>query len=123
MGSKTIFITADHGLAIVYFLQTEVYKTLQDGGAEIVLLTNDGLVEQITQRFQDTGVIVEGMRLPQVREYERVSSDLQLWLGFLRRVGGSNRINTTAMDSYVDQVNGLVDRIGYSPFYPCGLGM
>jgi hypothetical protein len=104
MGSKTIFITADHGLAIVYFLQTEVYKTLQDGGAEIVVLTDDGLVEQITQRFQDTGVIVEGMRLPQVREYERVSSDLQWWLGFLRRVGGSNRINTTAMDSYVDQV-------------------
>ena len=74
MGSRTVFITADHGLAIVYFLQTEVYKTLQGGGAEIVVLTDDGLVEQIKQRFQDTGVIVEGMRLPQVREYERVSS-------------------------------------------------
>jgi hypothetical protein len=24
MGSKTIFISADHGLAIVYFLQTDV---------------------------------------------------------------------------------------------------
>ena len=104
MGSKTVFITVDHGLAIVYFLQTDVFKSLQDGGAEIVLLTDDSLVERITQRFEDTGVMIEGMRLAQVREYERVSSDLQWWLGFLRRVGGSNRINTTAMDSYVSQV-------------------
>jgi hypothetical protein len=102
--SKRAFIIADHGLALVYFLQTDVRRVLQEGGVEIVLLTDDGLVEKITQRFKDTGVIIEGMRLAQVREYERVSSDLQWWLGFLRRVGGSNRINTTAMDSYVDQV-------------------
>jgi hypothetical protein len=29
---------------------------------------------------------------------------VQWWLGFLRRVGGSRRINTRAMDSYVEQV-------------------
>ncbi|MGA9531720.1 MAG: hypothetical protein WBR18_03300, partial [Anaerolineales bacterium] len=30
--------------------------------------------------------------------------ELQWWLHFLRRVGGSNRINTEAMDSYIEQV-------------------
>lgn len=104
MSSKRAFIIADHGLALVYFLQTDVRRVLQEGGVEIVLLTDDDLIERITQRFGGPGLVVEGMRLPQVKKYEEVSSDLQWWLGFLRRVGGSNRINTTAMDSYIHQV-------------------
>ncbi len=104
MSSKRIFIIADHGLAIVYFLQTDVRRVLQEGEVDIVLLTDDALIESITQRFGGSGLVVEGMRLPQVKKYEQVSLAIQWWLGFLRRVGGSNRINTTAMDSYVHQV-------------------
>jgi hypothetical protein len=104
MESKTVFITADHGLALVYFLQTDVYKMLQDAGARIVVLTDDQLVERVRQRFAETGILFDGMRLEQIRSYEQVRRELQWWLGFLRRVGGSNRINTTAMDSYVQQV-------------------
>jgi hypothetical protein len=104
MSSNTVLITADHGLALVYFLQTEVYKVLREAGIEVVVLTDDQLLERVRSRFAETGVRFEGMRLEQVRDYERVSRDLQWWLGFLRRVGGSNRINTTAMDSYVQQV-------------------
>jgi hypothetical protein len=44
------------------------------------------------------------MRLDRLRAYERKAYDLQWWIGFLRRVGGSRQINTRAMDSYVDQV-------------------
>jgi hypothetical protein len=29
---KTIFISADHGLAIIYFLQSDVIKTLLEKG-------------------------------------------------------------------------------------------
>jgi hypothetical protein len=88
----------------VYFLQTDVAPTLAEGGAQLVLLTDDGIVERVRDRFSRLPVTVEGMRLDQVRAYERQSYDVQWWLGFLRRVGGSRRINTRAMDSYVDQV-------------------
>ena len=69
MSQKRIFISADHGLAIVYFLQSDVLPTLLDGGAEVVLLTDDGLKEQISQRFGQPGLIVEGLRLKEARKY------------------------------------------------------
>ena len=104
MRPKRAFIIADHGLAIVYFLQTDVQKVFQEQGVEIVFITDDALIERIKERFGRPGLIVEGMRLNRVRAYENFRRELQWWLGFLRRVGGSNQINTTAMDSYVDQV-------------------
>jgi hypothetical protein len=105
MRARRVFISADHGLAIVYFLQSDVVPTLLEAGVEVVLLTDDGLVDQISRRFGRPGLVVEGLRLPQARAYaERVSPERQWWLGFLRRVGSSNRINTEAMDSYVEQV-------------------
>jgi CDP-glycerol glycerophosphotransferase (TagB/SpsB family) len=105
MRARRVFISADHGLAIVYFLQSDVVPTLLEAGVEVVLLTDDGLVDQISRRFGRPGLVVEGLRLPQARAYaERVSPERQWWLGFLRRVGSSDRINTAAMDSYVEQV-------------------
>ena len=43
MKPKRVFIIADHGLAIVYFLQTNVQKVFQDQGVEIVFITDDAL--------------------------------------------------------------------------------
>jgi hypothetical protein len=97
-------ICADHGLALVYFLQTDVVPTLLDAGMEVVLLTDDAIAGRVRERFSDLPISVEGMRLPAARAYERTRYDLQWWMAFLRRVGGSRRINTRAMDSYVDQV-------------------
>ncbi|HVN56298.1 MAG TPA: hypothetical protein VMT46_18360 [Anaerolineaceae bacterium] len=105
MASKRIFICADHGLAIVYFLQSAVAPTLIDQGIEVVLLTDDALREQITRRFGRPGLVVEGLRLKQARAYaEGHARDRQWWLAFLRRVGSSRRINTEAQDSYIRQV-------------------
>lgn len=107
MPSKRIFISADHGLAIVYFLQSAVAPTLLDAGVEVVLLTDDGLKDQIERRFGRPGLVVEGLRLKAARRYaEEVDASTQWWLTFLRRVGGSNRINVEAMDSHVWQVEG-----------------
>lgn len=122
MRPKRVFIIADHGLAIVYFLQTDVQKVFQEQGVEIVFFTDDALVERIRERFGRPGLIVEGMRLDRVRAYENVRRELQWWLGFLRRVGGSNRINTTAMDSYVDQVTVEV-QLRQLPFLPFARGL
>jgi hypothetical protein len=72
---------------------------------EVVLLTDDGLMDQITCRFGRPGLVVEGLRFNQAHQYaETVSPTLQYWQTFLRRVGASNRINTEAMDSNIHQV-------------------
>ncbi len=61
--ANCVFISADHGLAIVYFLQTQVVPTLLANGVQIVLLTDDGIKEQIAGRFGQPGLAVEGLRL------------------------------------------------------------
>jgi len=105
MTTKRVFISADHGLAIVYFLQSDVVSTLLNAGVEVVLLTDDGLKDQITQRFGQPGLFIEGLRLKEARQYfEEISGSEQWWLNFFRRVGASRRINLEAMISHVRQV-------------------
>lgn len=105
MNPQRIFISADHGLAIVYFLQSDVLPTLLNNGVEVVLLTDDGLKEQITARFGQPGLTVEGLRLKQARQYfDTQQNSMQWWLNFLRRVGASQRINLEALTSHVRQV-------------------
>ena len=106
MSSMKVFVSADHGLAIVYFLQTDVVPTLLEAGVEVILLTDDGLKDKIALQFGKPGLMVEGLRLEEARKYQEYqNSTQQWWLNFLRRVGGSNRINTEAMDSNIQQVS------------------
>jgi hypothetical protein len=102
---RRVLISADHGLAIVYFLQSDVVPTLLEAGIEVILLTDDALKTQIQNRFGRSGLIIEGLHLDQANAYaKRVHPEIQWWLQTLRRVGSSNRINTQAMDSYIDQI-------------------
>ncbi|MFO3797433.1 MAG: hypothetical protein ACK8QZ_09160, partial [Anaerolineales bacterium] len=92
---QRIFISADHGTAIVYFLQSEVVSALLEAGLEVIVLTDDETKEKIAQRFSRPGLIFEGLRLKQAEEYaRRLWPRLQWLLAYLRRVGGSARINT-----------------------------
>lgn len=113
---KRIFISADHGMAIIYFLQSEVVSTLLDAGVEVVLLTDDETREKFAQRFERPGLTFEGLRLKQANAYaQKVNPRLQWLLIYLRRVGGSRRINTQAMDSHIREVwaeNGWKFRLG-----------
>jgi hypothetical protein len=103
--TQRIFISADHGMAIIYFLQSDVVPTLLAAGIEIVLLTDDETKDQIAKRFGKPGLIFEGLRLKQANAYaEKYQPRLQWLLGYLRRVGGSWRINTEAMDSHIWEV-------------------
>jgi CDP-glycerol glycerophosphotransferase (TagB/SpsB family) len=102
---KRIFISADHGMAIIYFLQSDVVPTLLNAGVEVVVLTDDETKEKIAQRFAQPGLTFEGLRLKQANDYaKKVSPRLQWLLAYLRRVGGSWRINTEAMDSHIWEV-------------------
>ena len=114
--TKRIFISADHGMAIIYFLQSDVVSTLLDAGVEVVVLTDDDTKDKIAARFARPGLTFEGLRLKQANDYaKKVSPRLQSLLIYLRRVGGSRRINTDAMDSHVWEVwaeNGWKFRLG-----------
>jgi len=101
---KSIFIIADHGLAIIYFLQSDVVSTLLVAGVEVVLLTDDVLVEKVRERFAQPGMVFEGLRLNQVQQYEKRFASVQWWLHFLRRAGASNRINLEAVNGFINQV-------------------
>jgi hypothetical protein len=114
--SKKIFIAADHGMAIIYFLQSDVVPTLLDAGVEVVVLTDDETAHQISNRFGRPGLTIERLRLKEANSYaSKVKPRLQWLLAYLRRVGGSWRINTEAMDSHVWEVwveNGWKFRLG-----------
>jgi hypothetical protein len=100
-----VFISADHGLAIVYFLQSDTVSNLLKAGIEVVVLTDDGLIEQIEKRFSQPGLTLEGLRLKDAHHYaESVHPTSQWWLQFLRRVGASKRINVEALTSHIRQV-------------------
>ncbi len=92
-------------MAIIYFLQSDVISTLLEAGIEIIVLTDDETKEKIASRFTRHGLIFEGLRLKQANEYAKKFQPRMQWLlGYLRRVGGSRRINTEAMDSHIWEV-------------------
>jgi hypothetical protein len=113
---KRIFISADHGMAIIYFLQSDVVPTLLNAGVEVIVLTDDETKDKIAQRFAQPNLIFEGLRLKDANDYAKdVQPRLQWLLAYLRRVGGSRRINTEAMDSHIWEVwaeNGWKFRLG-----------
>ncbi len=122
--SKKIFISADHGMAIIYFLQSDVVPTLLEAGVEIVILTDDETREKIAQRFARPGLTFEGLKLKEANAYAtKFKPRLQWLLIYLRRVGGSWRINNEAMDSHIWEVwveNGWKFRVGI--WIPAALG-
>jgi hypothetical protein len=114
--TKRIFISADHGMAIIYFLQSDVVSTLLNAGVEIVVLTDEALVTRLAKRNTQHGLTFESLRLKEAAHYaSAISPRLQSLLIYLRRVGGSRRINTEAMDSHIWEVwaeNGWKFRLG-----------
>jgi hypothetical protein len=102
---KRIFISVDHGTAVVYFLQSDVVSILLQAGLEVILLTDDEIRGELATRFQRPGLVFHGLRLAQASEYSRTVRPRWQWLlSYLRRVGGSWRINTRAMDSHIWEV-------------------
>lgn len=96
---KRVFICADHGLALIYFLQSEVVATLREAGVEVILLVEDDSQEIVARKFGRPGLTVVGMRARQCQAYyETRRPVLQQWLHLLRWVGGSRRVNVKAID-------------------------
>ena len=97
--TKRLFIVADHGLALIYFLQSDVIPTLLKSGAEVVLFTDDESLPAIQERFRRPGLTFEGIRTKECERYfQTVDPFIQRCLQMLRWAGGSKRINVIAMD-------------------------
>ncbi len=94
--SKRVFVVADHGLALIYFLQSGVVSTLLGAGVEVVFFTDDDSLPAIEARFRRPGLTFEGIRTKECERYfQNTSPFIQRCLQMLRWVGGSKRMNTT----------------------------
>jgi len=92
-------------MAIIYFMQSDVIPNLLAAGVEVILLTDDDIKERIAVQFARPGLIIEGLRLKQANDYSRKADPRRQWLlAFLRRVGGSWRINNEAQTSHIWEV-------------------
>ena len=90
--TERVIICADHGLALIYFLNSEVISLLLSEGIEVILLTDDSVVNKIRAQYPLAGLIVKGLRLDSARKYyEENSQSTQYWLNFFRRVGASEK--------------------------------
>ncbi|HWQ84013.1 MAG TPA: CDP-glycerol glycerophosphotransferase family protein [Anaerolineales bacterium] len=107
MTSKTVFISADHGLAVFYFMQSQIIPILREAGVNVVVLTDDQSVDLLCERYSEPGLIIEGLRLDQVQRYTRtVSPSTQWWLDFFRRAGAAPGANLAVVEHYIRQVKG-----------------
>ncbi len=103
--TERVIICADHGLALIYFLNSEVISLLLSEGIEVILLTDDSVVNKIRAQYPLAGLIVKGLQLDSARKYyEENSQSTQYWLNFFRRVGASEKMNTEALDSHIQQI-------------------
>jgi len=114
--TKKIFISADHGTSVIYFLQSDVVPTLLDAGVQVIVLTDEAIKTKLAARNTQHGLTFESLRLKQANQYANAIRPRFQWLlAYLRRVGGSRRINTEAMDSHIWEVwaeNGWKFRLG-----------
>ncbi len=102
---KKVFISADHGMAVIYFLQSDLVPDLLSAGVEVVVLTDETLAEKLKSRNTQHGLTFESLRIKEANRYANTFEPRIQWLlAYLRRVGGSWRINTQAMDSHIWEV-------------------
>ncbi len=105
MSNRSVFIIADHGLAVFYFLQSDIIPVLLEAGVQVVVFTEDATAGLVAEKYGRPGLVVEGLRLDAVREYTRsVSPAVQWWLDFLRRAGAAGGTNLAVVDAYIQQV-------------------
>ncbi|MEK7834622.1 MAG: hypothetical protein AAB298_00535, partial [Pseudomonadota bacterium] len=99
---KKIFGSRNERLLRQYMHSVRAINALEPA---IAKLTDDALIEGINARFGRPGLIVEGLRFEQCRHYYNTEKPaMQYWLDFLRRAGGSYRINLGAVEAYREQV-------------------
>ena len=79
---QTLFLVVDQGFSSRYLLRTDIFRTLKNSGAKIVILSPNGDEKYFKKEFEDVNVKVEEM---DVDAYERYNNSKNL-ARLLRRI-------------------------------------
>lgn len=98
----TIFVSLDQGLAMAYFLETDLLRLLADRpDSRLVILVPEEMLDLLASRYARPGVIFESMRNREAARYQReYFGGLQYNLEYLRRASASRRIPLTYVDTH-----------------------
>lgn len=99
---KTMMISVDHGLALAYFLQTELSEVLLDKGARLVFLVQDELLPLLRERYRETQrVVFESLREREAARYQNTHhSRWQSVIEYLRTTSADPRVPITYVDTH-----------------------
>jgi hypothetical protein len=99
---KTILIVIDHGLALAYFLYTDLAKKLLEQDLRLVFLVQDDLLPKLRQDYAGVANLVfESLREDQLIKYQKTYRPrLQEMLEYVRGSVASPRIPLTYVDTH-----------------------
>jgi hypothetical protein len=99
---KTIVIVIDNGLALAYFLYTDLAKKLLDKNVRLVFLVQDELLPKLRQDYEGTpNLVFESLREDQLARYQKTYRPrLQELLEYIRGASASPRIPLTYVDTH-----------------------
>ena len=99
---KTVLLVIDHGLALAYFLYTDLAKKLLDKDLRLVFLVQDDLLPRLRQEYANTpNIVFESLREDQLVRYQKTYRPrLQEMLEYIRGAVASPRIPLTYVDTH-----------------------
>jgi hypothetical protein len=99
---KTVLLVIDHGLALAYFLYTDLAKKLLEKDLRLVFLVQDDLLQKLRQDYADTPQLVfESLREDQLTHYQKTFRPrLQEMVEYIRGASASPRIPLTYVDTH-----------------------
>jgi len=99
---KTILVVIDHGLALAYFLYTDLAKKLLAKDLRLVFLVQDDLLPKLRQDFAGTpNLVFESLREDQLIHYQKTFRPrLQEMMEYIRGASASPRIPLTYVDTH-----------------------
>ncbi len=99
---KTILLVVDHGLALAYFLYTDLAKKLLERHLRLVFLVQDDLLPKLRQDYAGTpNLVFESLREDQLVKYQKTFRPrLQEMVEYIRGASASPRIPLTYVDTH-----------------------
>lgn len=99
---KTVFVYIDHGLGLVYFLDTGLAKLMTDNGIKLVFLVQDEILPILREKYQDySNLFFESNQEQQIKKYQNTRlSTLQYLMEHIRDSSASTKIPLTYVETH-----------------------
>jgi hypothetical protein len=98
---KTVLIVIEHGLSLAYFLYTDLYRQMLEGGNRLVFLVQDELLPVLRKDFSDVpNLVFESLREGEAERYHHEHAfRIQEILEYIRGSSMDHRIPLTYVDT------------------------